>query len=163
MKRWSILACALIAVLAWGGVAQGGVKSGVSLNFYRATVSQAKYQKLLAQHLDIAAAKATAAGRMRLDLVLTHRQANALRAKGIHVRLLLNAKGQTRTTGREDPGCRRLSSSGAITTARTGSAHFSTRPRAENPDLAKLEVIGHTEKGREIIALKVTQGANDDG
>ena len=95
MKRWSILACALIAVLAWGGVAHGGVKSGVSLNFYRGTVSQAKYQKLLAQHLDIAAAKATAAGRMRLDLVLTHRQASALRAKGIHVRLLLNARGQS--------------------------------------------------------------------
>ena len=47
------------------------------------------------KHLDIAAAKATAAGRMRLDLVLTRRQANALRAKGIHVRLLLNARGQS--------------------------------------------------------------------
>ena len=49
MKRWTIVACALVAVLAWGGVAQAGVKSEVSLNFYRATVSQAKYQKLLAQ------------------------------------------------------------------------------------------------------------------
>src|SRR6266498_3630828 len=30
-----------------------------------------------------------------------------------------------------------------------------------NPQLVKLEVLGHTYGGRELIALKVTQSAND--
>ena len=59
MKRWTIVACALVAVLAWAGVAQAGAKRQVSLNFYRATVSQAKYQKMLAKDVDIAAATTT--------------------------------------------------------------------------------------------------------
>jgi hypothetical protein len=33
MRRSTIVACVLVAVLAWGGVAQAGVKSKVSLNF----------------------------------------------------------------------------------------------------------------------------------
>src|SRR4029450_3736974 len=95
MRRFTIVACALVALLSWAGIVQAGIKSKVSLNFYRATVSQAKYQKLLAQHLDIAAAKTTSTGRMRLDLVLTRREAGALRTKGIAVRVLRNSKGQT--------------------------------------------------------------------
>ena len=31
-----------------------------------------------------------------------------------------------------------------------------------NPQIVKLEVIGHTLQGREIIALKVTKNAQDD-
>ena len=30
-----------------------------------------------------------------------------------------------------------------------------------NPQLVKLEVLGHTHQGREIIALKLTQGARE--
>jgi hypothetical protein len=160
MKRWSILACALIAVLAWGGVAQGGVKSGVSLNFYRATVSQAKYQKLLAQDLDIAAAKTTASGRTRLDLVLTRRQASALRTKGIAVRLLRNSMGQTA----RQAAAAQFTSGFDVFRDYDGSdglrAYMYNLAR-RNPQVVKLEVIGHTEKGREIIALKVTQAANE--
>ena len=162
MKRWSILACALIAVLAWGGVAQGGVKSGVSLNFYRATVSQAKYQKLLAQDLDIAAAKTTASGRTRLDLVLTRRQASALRTKGIARAAAPELDGPDRATGRRCSVARAVSTSGETTTGPTGSARTCTDLARRNPQLVKLEVIGHTEKGREIIALKVTQARERD-
>ena len=56
MRRWTIVACALVAVLAWAGIAQAGAKRQVSLNFYRATVSQAKYHKMLAKDVDVAAA-----------------------------------------------------------------------------------------------------------
>ena len=59
MKRWTILACALVAVARLGRSRPGRREEQVSLNFYRATVSQAKYQKLLAKQLDIAAAKTT--------------------------------------------------------------------------------------------------------
>jgi hypothetical protein len=160
MKRWSVFAFALIAVLAWGGVAQGGVKSGVSLNFYRATVSPAKYQKLLAKDLDIAAAKTTAAGRMRLDLVLTRREVGALRAKGIHVRVLRNTKGQT---ARQAAAAQFASGFGVWRDydGSDGLRAYMYNLARRNPQVVKLEVIGHTENGREIIALKVTQAANE--
>jgi hypothetical protein len=160
MTRGTIVVCALVAVLAWGGVAQGGVKSNVSLNFYRATVSQAKYQKLLAQELDIAAAKTTVSGRTRLDLVLTRREAGALRTKGIEVRVLRNSKGQTA----RQAAAAQFTSGFDVWRDYDGSdglrAYMYNLAR-HNPQLVKLEVIGHTENGREIIALKVTQAANE--
>src|SRR4029453_5272729 len=159
MRRLTIVACVLVAILAWGGVAQAGAKRQVSLNFYRATVSQAKYKKLLAQDLDIAAAKTTASGRTRLDLVLTRRQASALRTKSIAVRLLRNAKGQSARQAAKTQATggylvwRDYDSKGGI-------SDFLHKMAADNPDLTKLEVIGHTENDREILALKVTANAN---
>ena len=93
MKRWTILACALVAVLAWAGVAQAAGKS-VSLNFYRATVTQAKYHKLLAKDLDIAAAKTTG-NKVTIQMVLTKAQVAGLQRQGVKVTLIRNSKGQT--------------------------------------------------------------------
>ena len=94
MKRWTIVACALVAVLAWAGVAQAGAKRQVSLNFYRATVSQAKYQKMLAKDVDIAAAT-TRGKKVTLQMVLTQGQVRALRGQGVTVKAIRNSKGQT--------------------------------------------------------------------
>ena len=94
MKRWTIVACALVAVLAWAGVAQAGAKRQVSLNFYRATVSQAKYQKMLAKDVDIAAAT-TRGKKVTLQMVLTKGQVRALRGQGVTVKAIRNSKGQT--------------------------------------------------------------------
>ncbi len=158
MKRWTVLACALVAALAWATVAQAGTKSRVSLNFYRATVSQAKYQKMLAKEIDIAAAKTTFSGRMRLDLVLTRGQARLLRAKGVTVNLLRNAKGQT-----AKEAAKTQAAGGYVVwrdyDSKNGIRDFLYTTAADNPDLTKLEVIGHTAKGREILALKVTANA----
>jgi len=158
MRRWTIVVCALVAVLAWAGVAQAGAKRQVSLNFYRATVSQAKYQKMLAKDVDIAAAKTTSAGRMRLDLVLTRGQVRQLRAKGITVKLLRNARGQTARQA-----AKTQAADGYVVwrdyDSKSGIRDFLYKTAAENPDLTKLEVIGHTANGREILALKVTENA----
>jgi len=88
------VACVLVAVLAWAGVAQAGAKSQVSLNFYRATVSQAKYQKMLAKDVDIAAAT-TRGNKVTLQMVLTKVQVRALRGESVPVKAIRNSKGQT--------------------------------------------------------------------
>ena len=160
MRRWSILACALVAVLAWGGVAQAGVKSRVSLNFYRATVSQAKYQKLLAQGPRHRGRQDDRAGRMRLELVLTQRQASALRAKGI-TRHGCSGTRRARPHDRPQPPrmSERLRRLARLRRRGRAPRMYCTRLAAGKPAAVKLEVIGHTGKGREIIALKVTPGA----
>ena len=94
MSRWTIVACVLVAVVAWAGVAQAGAKSQVSLNFYRATVSQATYQKMLAKDVDIAAAT-TRGNKVTLQMVLTKGQVRALRGRGVTVKAIRNSKGQT--------------------------------------------------------------------
>src|SRR4029078_1865916 len=159
MRRWTILACALVAVLAWAGVAQSGVKRQVSLNFYRATLSQAKYEKMLAQHVDIAAAT-TRGKKVTLQLVLTKGQVHVLRPKGVKVTLIRNSKGQTA----RQAAAAQMSSGFNVWRdydGPDGLRAWMYKTAKENPQLVKLEVIGHTGQGREIIALKLTQSARD--
>jgi hypothetical protein len=160
MKRWTLLACALVAVLAWGGTASAGVKSKVSLNFYRATVAQKVYSKLLAKDMDIAAAKTLASGRVRLDLVLAPNEVRLLRAQGVQVSLLRNSKGQTA----RQAAAAQFASGYNVWRDYDGPdgmrAYMYALAKA-NPQLLKLEVIGRSGRGREIIALKMTQSAKD--
>ena len=160
MKRWAILACALVAVLAWAGVAQAaGGKSRVSLNFYGAMVSQAKYHRLLDRGLDIAAAKQKGT-KVRLQMVLSKREVRALRAEGTTVTLIRNPKGQTA----RQAAAAQMSSGFNVWRdydGPDGIRAWMYMAAKENPQLIKLEVIGHTGKGREIIALKLTQSARD--
>src|SRR5918994_1358862 len=62
MKRCMLLGCALVVALALSGTASAAVKSRISLDFYRATVSTEVYGKLLAKGIDIAAAEDVAGG-----------------------------------------------------------------------------------------------------
>ena len=139
MRRWTIVACALVAVLAWAGVAQAGATRQVSLNFYRATVSQAKYQKMLAKDVDIAAAT-TRGKKVTLQMVLTKGQ-TARQAAAAQMSSGFNV-------WRDYDGP-------------DGLRAWMYKTADENPQLVKLEVIGHTGEGREIIALKLTQSARD--
>src|SRR5436190_5112497 len=161
MKRWSILACALVAVLVLGGAAPGaGSRQKVVLDMYRATVSQAQYRSLLSKGTDVAAAKRVANG-MRLDLVLTPQQARALASKGVKATLIRNKKGQT---------VRQMAAAQAVGgynvwrdyDSPDGFRAYLYKIAHDNPQLTKLEVIGHTGQGREIIAIKMTQGARDE-
>ena len=149
MKRWSILACALAAVLAWGGIAQAGVKGKVSLNYYRATVSQEVYRDLLAKGTDIAGATDVARG-VRLQMVLTRGQVRALREQGVNVSLIRNSKGQTA----RQAAAAQLSSGFEVWRDYDGAdgirAYLYDLAK-RNPQLVKLEVIGHTGQGREAM------------
>src|SRR6266540_2164816 len=158
MKRWTILACALAAVLVTSGAAPGaGSKNKVSLDMYRATVSQNVYRDLRAKGIDIAAARAVG-GRVGVDLVLTADQAKALAAKGVKATLIRSKSGQT---------VRQMAAAqarGGYVVWRDYDSKNGLRDElykiaADNPDLTKLEVIGHTHQDREIIALKVTKDA----
>ena len=156
MKRLLVLGCALVVALALGG--QAGA-AGVKLNYYKATVSQDVYRDLLAKGTDIAAATDVAAG-VRLELVLTPSQVSALKKQGVNVSLLRNSKGQTA----RQAAAAQLSSGFNVWRDYDGAdglrAYLYDLAR-RNPQLTKLEVLGHTDKGREIIALKLTQSARE--
>ena len=154
MKRLLVLGCAFVLALALSGTAGA---AGVKLNYYKATVSPDVYRDLLAKGTDIAAARNVATG-VRLELVLTPSQVSALKKQGINVSLLRNSKGQTA----RQAAAAQLSSGFNVWRDYDGAdgirAYLYDVAR-RNPQLAKLEVIGTTGQGREIIALKLTQGA----
>ena len=75
--------------------------------------------------------------------------------------LLRNSKGQTARPGGRRPALERLQRLARLRRRGRTSAPISTTLARRNPQLTKLEVLGHTGKGREIIALKLTQGARE--
>ncbi len=161
MRRLTSVICVLVAVLFVSGAAPGAPsKSKVTLDMYRATVSQAQYRDLLSKGTDIAAVKRAANG-VRLDLVLTPQQAKSLAAKGVEATLVRNKKGQT---------VRQMAAAQAVGgydvwrdyDSPDGFRAYLYKIAHDNPQLTKLEVIGHTGQGREIIAVKMTQGARDE-
>jgi hypothetical protein len=161
MKRWTFLAGVLVAVLLVSGAAPGArSKSTVVLDMYRATVSQDAYRDLRTKGLDIAAVR-PAGDKVQLDLVLTPSQARSLAATGVATRLIRNKKGRT---------VRQMAAAqaaGGFNVWRpydgpNGLRAYLYKIAHDNPQLTKLEVIGHTVQGREILALKMTQGARDE-
>jgi hypothetical protein len=161
MKRWTVMVCVLAGVLLLSGAAPGaGSKNRPVLDMYRVTVSQGKYRDLRAKGLDIADQKAVG-DQVQLDLVLTPAQAKALSARGVDAKLIRNKKGQT---------VRQMAAAQAVGGFNVwrpydgpdGLRAYLYRIARENPQLTKLEVIGHTRQGREIIAIKMTQGARDE-
>ena len=85
---------------------------------------------------------------------------SALKQQEVNVSLLRNSKGQTA----RQAAAAQLSSGFNVWRDYDGSdrlrAYLYDVAR-RNPQLTKLEVIGHTGQGREIIALKMTQGARE--
>ena len=109
------------------------------------------------QGLELVDIRHTAEG-ITADAVLTARQAAKLRQQGITVRLLRNDKGQTVTQQA------RIQALNGFTVWRSYDEPGGIRDQlydiaSRNPQLAKLVVLGKTHQGREIIALKLTQGA----
>jgi Zinc carboxypeptidase len=160
MKRWMLLTGVLVSMLLVGGAAPGaggGTRSRVSLDMYTATVSAAKYRQLLSRGIDVASAE-RAGKRVRLDLVLTRGQASALRAKGVRTTLIRNSKGLTVRQAAA------VQAQGGYVVWRDYDSKNGLRDElykiaADNPGFTKLEVIGHSNEGREILALKLTQDA----
>jgi hypothetical protein len=96
---------------------------------------------------------------IRADAVLTQGQRAKLVASGVKVRLKRNARGRT---GRAQAAAQ---AAGGFNVWRSwdepgGIRDELYRVARENPRLVKLEVLGQTHQGRELIALKVTRGAN---
>jgi hypothetical protein len=157
VKRLVLFGCVLFALLASAGSASAARSGGLSLDQYKATVSATTYRELLDRY-DIVAAQDLAGGRVQIDLVLTKAQVNALRADDVRVTLRRNAKGLSA----RQAAARQATAGYNVWRdydSADGMRAYLYEVARTNPGIAKLEVIGRSGRGREILALKLTQGA----
>jgi zinc carboxypeptidase/immune inhibitor InhA-like protein len=112
------------------------------------------------QGVELAGVEQTASG-TKAEAVLTRGQVSKLRASGVRVKLTRNKKGQTVA---EQAAAMAVNGFNVWRSwdEQGGIRDELYRLARENPQLVKLEVLGHTHQGRELIALKLTQGARGE-
>src|SRR5215216_1110739 len=108
--------------------------------------------------VELAGVEQTRSG-IRADAVLTRAQRAKVAASGVDVKLTRNKKGQTVTQQAA------AQAAGGYNVYRSWDEPGGIRDElyqvaSQNPQLVKLEVLGKTHQGRELIAMKLTQGAN---
>ncbi len=129
------------------------------LDMYTAHVDAGKAGELARSGFDVVAVR-NVGDRADVDLVLTSSEVAALMRRGIPVdpKRDKNGKTQRQLAAEQAAGgynvWRSWDEPGGIRDELYAVAR-------DNPQLVKLEVLGHTYQGRELVALKVTQGAND--
>jgi hypothetical protein len=144
---------ALLAAPAAGG--QGGER----LRMYTVRGPAAEVAKAT-QGVELAGVEQTARG-IEAEAVLTSDQVSKLRASGVRVKLTRNKKGQTVAQQFA------AQAAGGFNVWRSWDEPGGIRDELydvarRNPQLVKLEVLGRTHQGRELIALKLTQGARGE-
>jgi hypothetical protein len=157
MRQW-FLGVTLLAALVVTGLATAAPNGALSLDQYKATVSEDELRALEAKGLDVVSAEQLASGALEVDLVLTKQQVLALRAQDINVQVRRNEFGQS---------ARQFAATMAVAGFNVWRDYDSPdghRARLyaiaeDNPDITKLVVLGTTGQGRELIALKVTKDA----
>ena len=159
MKRTAILGATLI--LALGGLnapAQAEMPQG-QLDMYTVTVPNARAGDLMREGLDVVDVE-SGAETTKLDIVLSDAERDRLEARGMQVVPKRNKDGKTqRQLAAEQAAAgfdvwRSWDEAGGIRDEMYALAK-------RNPQLVKLEVLGKTYQGRELIALKVTQSADE--
>ncbi|WP_086661950.1 M14 family metallopeptidase [Lentzea kentuckyensis] len=159
MKRSTILLSALALVL--GGAAASPAQAAPPqdpLDVYVAQVTPQQAGDLSRQGFDVAGTR-TAGDKVEVELVLDSAQRKQLSERGVDAQLKKTKDGKT---------TRQLAAEQAangFTVWRSYDEPGGFRDQLytlarNNQNLVKLEVLGKTGQGREIIALKVTQGAN---
>jgi murein tripeptide amidase MpaA len=129
------------------------------LDMYTAKVSAAQANQLAAAGFDVTATRQTATG-SEVDLVLTEAETAKLADRGIAVTLKRTKDGKTaRQLAAEQAASgynvwRSWDEAGGIRDEINQLAR-------DNPNLVKREVLGRTYGGRELVALKVTQSADE--
>jgi zinc carboxypeptidase/immune inhibitor InhA-like protein len=154
MKRWTIVACVL-ALLTFAGTASA--KAPGTLNLYSAKVGASGLQKLTAGGYDVASVRQEGR-RTEVFLVLSKAEAGKVRKDGVRVRLVRDSHGRTQLQRAS------LQAAGGFNVWRSYDEPGGIRDElyevaADNPDITKLEVIGETEQGREILAIRLTRNA----
>ena len=158
MRRWIPFALALASLLVMSGAAPGaGGKSKAPLDMYEATVDAAQVARLARSGYGVVAAHQVPNG-MRVDLVLTARDRDRLASEGVNLELIRNANGQT---VRQQAS---IQAAAGFSVWRSYDQPGGIRDELysiaqKNPSIVKLEVIGHTIQGREVVALRVTKNA----
>ncbi|MGH2653334.1 MAG: M14 family zinc carboxypeptidase [Actinomycetota bacterium] len=149
-----------VAVLATSAPAPGAPSPGgrERLQMYEAVIERGDIQELRRQGVHFVDADTVRRG-IEVTTVLTPTHAARLRAQGFRLRLARDSQGRTaqqRAAAQAENG---------FTVWRSWDEPGGIRDElyqvaADNPDLVKLEVLGHSIHGREIIGLKVTEDAN---
>ncbi|HEX5994599.1 MAG TPA: M14 family zinc carboxypeptidase [Jiangellales bacterium] len=154
---------AVFASVCVGFTTASAAPSAVSdpdrLDAYTAVVQPAEMATIAQQGIEVSGHRQVANG-IELDMVLDQAQAERLRGKGVDLKLTRVKGGKTvREFAAEQ-------AAGGFNVWRSYDQPGGIRDQlyaaaANNPQLVKLEVLGHTGQGREIIAVKVTQGAQE--
>jgi murein tripeptide amidase MpaA len=125
---------------------------------YTATVDRAGVGELAREGVDIAATRQVKGG-VHADLVLSARERDRLAAQGVMLALKRNQAG---LTVQQQAAAQ---AAGGFSVWRSWDEPGGIRDELyaiakRHPSFVKLEVIGHSLQGREIVALKVTKNAN---
>ena len=159
------LVAVVVAALSSGLVTAPAAPSAVPdpLDAYTAVVQADQIPAIAEQGIEVSGQRQVADG-IELDVVLNQAQADKLRGRGVDLKLTRVKGGKTvREFAAEQAASgfnvwRSYDERGGIRDQLYAAAR-------NNPQLVKLEVLGHTGQGREIIAVKLTQGARgqEDG
>ena len=155
LRRSAMVGLATFAVVLAVTPAASG-QGGEQLEMYTLEGSAGSIARA-AGGVELAGVEQTASG-IRADAVLTESQRAKVAASGVKVTLKRNKKGQTVT---EQAAAQ---AAGGFDVWRSWDEPGGIRDELyavarDNPQLVKLVVLGRTYQGRELIALKVTQGA----
>ena len=155
------LVAAVLAALCAGPMTSSATPSARRgpdrLDAYTAVVQAAELPTIAQQGIDVSGQRRVGSG-IELDMVLDQAGADRLRSHGIKLKLTRVKGGKT---VREFAAQQAV---GGFTVWRSYDEPGGIRDQlyaaaSKNPQLVKLEVLGHTSQGREIIAVKLTQGA----
>jgi hypothetical protein len=155
LRRSAVCALAAFAIALVVAPAASG-KGRAQLEMYTLEGSAASIAQA-AGGAELAGVTQTASG-IRANAVLTASERDKVAAAGVKVKLTRNKKGQTVTEQAA------LMAASGFQVFRSWDERGGIRDELfavarRNPQLVKLEVLGRTYQGRELIALKVTQGA----
>jgi Zinc carboxypeptidase len=149
-----LLMALILAAVTGSALGKGGNPS--KLDVYTVTVGAAQADELAREGFDIVATRQSG-DNVELDVVLGAKERNQL-ARRFDVKVKRNRDGKS-----EAELAAEQAASG-YTVFRSWDEQGGIRDElydiaSKNPQIVKLEVLGKTYQGREIIALKVTQGA----
>ena len=153
------LVAAVVAALCLGLTTASAAPSAGSdrLDAYTAVVQADEISMIAQQGIEVSGRRQVANG-IELDMVLDQAQADRLRGRGVDLKPTRVKGGETVQEFAAEQAAngftvwRSYDESGSIRDQLYAAA-------SRNPQLVKLEVLGHTGQGREIIAVKLTQGA----
>src|SRR5262245_9669986 len=158
VKQGVLLVGLLICTLVFGGLAAAAPRDGDSLEVYTTVVDSAKAGELTRQGYDLIATRTVAGDKVEVDLILSVKERDLLTSRGLKLGLKKTANGKT------PKQLAAAQAASGYTVWRSWDQPGGIRDELYSvaqqfSGFAKLEVIGRTIQGREIIALKVTQGA----
>jgi hypothetical protein len=159
-RRLILIAAAALALSCLAAIRPAQAKPNADqLDMYTVRAPAADAAAFVRSGLDVVALKSTGA-MTEARIVLTPAERDSLAARGYDVKVTRDNQGRSqaqRAAAQAANGFnvwRSWDEPGGI----RDELHAVAR---NNPQLVKLEVLGHTYGGRELLALKVTQSAND--